>query len=167
MAAGLRKSERVVRERSGTAHYDADTHTYALLLDFIPVSLKNRGRTMLNRKSGAIIHYRDKSVQRDIDAIRKVWRTVEPRPPICGLRMEMTVTVCRPLGPKEMDEGVWSLRRGDDINIVGLVMDALGAEPKKGVPGCCYNDDRQVTKLVIEENRNCAVPSVAIEVRPR
>lgn len=175
-------------------HEEFTNAKYRMLLHWIPSSLKNRSRTMwmaskpddekvrgfiekcrdgfgdtfeslvrefwkVASKAGSILHFRDKTVQADLDAIREIWKQVVPRPTICALRMELTVTVFRPLSGNEASTGRWNTRRGDLVSAHELIADAL--------IGCFYEDDSQVTKLIVEERRDCAVPSVLVEASAR
>lgn len=152
------------KERLGEASYDPETHLYRMVLHWIPSTSKNAKGSMYSEKLKRIIHFRRKIVQNDIDAIRDVWRRVEPKAPVCGIRMQMQLTIFRPFSVPEQKNGTWNRRRGDTNGAHHLICDALQAdEAFRGI----YEDDSQITKLVVEERRDCTVPSVLVEVAPR
>lgn len=166
--AGVRKKEREVVLRTGIAHYIphedmGQTAEYRIQLDWLPISLKNRGRSFYNKALERIQHYPDAKVVRDKEAIRALWEkhvaTLPRRPPISTLRMELSILFFRPMSKNEALTGIWNRRRGDLVSAHELIADAL--------EGIAYEDDSQVTKLVIEERRDCMAPSVIIIAKPR
>lgn len=165
MSAGIRKSERVKKERGGEGTYvtiGQGGPIYQLTLHWIPSTSKNAKGSKYVPALGRIIHYRRKIVQDDINAIRAIWRLVSPKPPECGLRMRMEITIYRPMSASEMTTGRWNRRRGDTVGAHHLICDALQSDPKEKFVGW-YEDDSQVTKIEIEELRDVAAPSVLVK----
>lgn len=156
---GPLKYAKYVAVRTGVGTYLPVQGDYRLQLDWIPVALKNRSRTMYNKVLGRIMHFRDRRVQEDMNSIRAIWARVSPRPPVSSLRMQLEVMIFRPMSRSEEQKERWNQRRGDTVSAHELICDAL--------EGCFYENDSQVTLLTVEERRDCVAPSVIVFGKPR
>lgn len=150
--------------RTGWLVAKDDAGWHGIVLDWIPCAKKSRVRSMYNKALGRIMHFPDKLVVTDTAAIRKIlmkgWTKLdyESRPEHFK-DWELAIKIYRPLSTAERKRGTPNQRRGDTVSAHELICDAL--------TGYWYEDDSQVTRLAIEEDRGGTTPMVTIMGRAR
>lgn len=152
-------------ERTGSAgiREEGGRRWFWLRLNWCPVQKKSRMHAKFNEKLGRPIFFADKRVVEDTKAVRAIVDAAKARETdmqcFWNERWEVRIVVYRPMSKLESKRGTWNRRRGDLCSAHELVMDALS--------GHFWSDDSQVTKLVLEEERNCVAPGLFLEAAVR
>lgn len=152
-------------EPARTGRVTREGDWWVLDLDWIPVAKKSRMHEMVKADHDARTVKRhwfpDSKVVKDEKAIRGILaKGMETFPAWgCAHSWEAHVTVYRPMSKAEEKTGVWNRRRGDPCSAHELVFDA--------VQGFFWQDDSNVTRIFIEEDRRGPARGLRLRARPR
>ncbi len=125
---------------------EAFPYRYGIRLNWLPVTLKNRARASVNKKTKRVQFFPDKRVVEDQRAIHAaavqfVKVPLEQR----GMPWRLLFTVQREQSATEWKTGIPNRRRGDLVNMHESICDAL--------EGFWFEDDSQVTWFCSQETR--------------
>jgi len=141
-AAGVQRPAVVRKGTPGTGEARYSNSTRHLILSWIPCSKKNRTRACVVGNKMRWIP--DRKVVQETNIIRAIALST-PGPP-CDSESEFSIRiVIVRRTPSEAKTGKRNTRRGDPVNMPGLICDAL--------EGLWWANDEQITKVEIDESR--------------